>query len=239
MITPLMPYAFHGALWYQGESNALDAFRYRQFLPALIQSWRTAAKNEFPFLVVQLPNHGAIPQEPAESAWAELREAEFQTFRKVPNVGLAVTIDLGDPKDVHPHRKAEVGERLALWALVKPYAESVVYSGPVYESATVGGNKMLIRFSDVGGGLTAKDSNSLTGFSIAGADHKFYWANAVIQGDTVVVSSPQVPNPIAVRYAWGDSPICNLFNKEGLPASPFRTDQWPGVTAPKIPAGAH
>jgi sialate O-acetylesterase len=188
---------------------------------------------------VQLPNHGAIPQEPAESAWAELREAEFQTFRKLPKVGLAVTIDLGDAKDVHPHRKAEVGERLALWALGKTYGESVVYSGPLYESATVDGNKMLIRFSDVGGGLTAKDSDSLTGFSIAGADHKFYWANAVIQGDTVVVSSAQVPNPVAVRYAWGDSPICNLFNKEGLPASPFRTDQWLGVTAPKIPAGGH
>lgn len=233
MITPIMPYAFRGALWYQGESNALDAFRYRQFLPAMIQSWRTTAKDEFPFLIVQLPNHGAIPQEPVDSAWAELREAEFQTFRKVPDVGLAVTIDVGDPKDLHPHRKAEVGERLALWALAKTYGQNIVYSGPMYQSATVDGSQMVIRFSNIGGGLIAKDSNSLTGFSIAGADHKFYWANAVIQGDTVVVSRPQVPNPIAVRYAWGDSPICNLFNKEGLPASPFRTDDWPGITVPK------
>lgn len=234
MITPIMPYAFRGALWYQGESNALDAFRYRQFLPALIQSWRRVAKNEFPFLVVQLPNHGAIPRQPAESAWAELREAELQTLRKVPNVGLAVTIDVGDPQDLHPHRKAEVGERLALWALAKTYGENIVYSGPMYDSATVDGNKMSIRFSNVAGGLIAKGSNLLTGFSIAGADHKFYWADAVIQGDTVIVTSPQVPDPIAVRYAWGDSPICNLFNKEGLPASPFRTDNWPGITLPKV-----
>ena len=237
MITPLMPYAFRGALWYQGESNALDAFRYRQFLPALIQSWRASAKNEFPFLIVQLPNHGAIPTEPSESAWAELREAEFQTLRKLPKVGLAVTIDLGDPKNVHPHRKAEVGERLALWALNKTYGENSVYSGPMYESVTVDGNKMVVRFSNVGGGLIAKDSNSLTGFSIAGADHKFYWADAVIQGNAVVVSSAQVPNPIALRYAWGDSPVCNLFNKEGLPASPFRTDDWPGITLPKVATG--
>src|SRR4029077_9781302 len=119
----------------------------------------------------------------------------------------AVTIDVGDPKNVHPHRKEEVGERLALWALAKTYGEHIVYSGPIYESATVDGNQMVVRFSNVGGGLIARDSNSLTGFSIAGADHKFYWATAVIQGDTVVVSSPQTPNPIAVRYAWGDSPI--------------------------------
>ncbi len=234
MITPLMPYAFRGALWYQGESNALDAFRYRQFLPALIESWRTAARDEFPFLIVQLPNHGATPQEPSESAWAELREAEFQAFRKVPDVGLAVTIDVGDPQNVHPHRKAEVGERLALWALAKTYGENIVYSGPIYESAAMHGSEMSVRFSNAGGGLIAKDSDSLTGFSIAGDDHKFYWANAVIQGDTVVVSSPQVPNPIAVRYAWGDSPICNLFNKDGLPASPFRTDDWPSITLPKV-----
>jgi hypothetical protein len=239
MITPLMPYAFRGALWYQGESNALDAFRYRQFLPTLIQSWRTAAKNEFPFLIVQLPNHGAIPQEPGESAWAELREAEFQTVRKVPKVGLAVTIDVGDPKNVHPHRKAEVGERLALWALGRTYGENIVYSGPMYESATVHGSEISVRFSNVGGGLIAKDSSSVTGFSIAGADHKFYWANAVIQGESVVVSSSRVQNPVAVRYAWGDSPICNLFNKEGLPASPFRTDDWPGITLPKIATEFH
>jgi sialate O-acetylesterase len=232
MITPLMPYAFRGAIWYQGESNALDAFRYRQFLPALIQSWRTSAKNEFPFLIVQLPNHGAVPQQPGESAWAELREAEFLTFRKVPKVGLAVTIDIGDPKDVHPHRKAEVGGRLALWALGTTYHQPIVYSGPLYRSMTIDGGHIDVQFSNVGGGLVANSGAMLQGFAVAGAGRKFYWANATIQGDAVIASSPQVPHPVAVRYAWGDSPICNLANKEGLPASPFRTDDWPGITIP-------
>jgi sialate O-acetylesterase len=239
MITPIMPYGFRGVIWYQGESNALDAFRYRQILPAFIQSWRAAANAKFAFLIVQLPNHGAVPEQPGESAWAELREAEFLTSREVPDAGLAVTIDVGDPNDVHPHRKAEVGERLALWALGKIYREKVVYSGPLYQSATVQGNKISVRFSNIGGGLVAKNGGPLAGFAIAGADRKFYWADAVIQGTAVIVFSSQVPHPVAVRYAWGDSPICNLFNKEGLPASPFRTDEWPGITTPKIAAGSH
>jgi sialate O-acetylesterase len=236
MVTPLMPYDFRGVLWYQGESNALNAFRYRAFLPALIESWRKTANAPFPFLIVQLPNHGAIPKEPTDSAWAELREAEFLTLKNVPEVGLAVTIDVGDSKDLHPHRKKEVGERLALWALGKIYGKPVVYSGPLYQSYAVEQDKIRVRFSNVGGGLMIKDDSSLQGFAIAGADHKFYWADAVIQGDTVLVSSDQVPHPVAVRYAWGDSPICDLFNKEGLPASPFRTDAWPGITVPKVVA---
>jgi sialate O-acetylesterase len=239
MITPLMPFNFRGALWYQGESNALDAFRYRAFLPALIGSWRKTANATFPFLIVQLPNHGVIPKEPSDSAWAELREAEFLTSKNLPNVGIAVTIDVGDPNDVHPHRKREVGERLALWALSNTYGQQVVYSGPLYQSFAVEQDKARVRFSNVGAGLVAKDGSALTGFAVAGADHKFYWADAVIQGNTVVVSSGQVLHPVAVRYAWGDSPICNLFNKQGLPASPFRTDDWPGITLPKIATRPH
>ncbi|HZQ19339.1 MAG TPA: sialate O-acetylesterase [Terriglobales bacterium] len=229
MIAPILPYNFRGAIWYQGESNALSAYEYRQLLPALINNWRGSTKSIFPFLIVQLPNHGAIPQEPGDSAWAELREAEFMTARNVPNTGLAVTIDVGDPNDLHPHRKLEVGERLGLWALGTTYKQNIVYSGPLYQSSGVEGNKVILQFANIGSGLVAK-GDSLRGFAIAGADHKFYWANATIQGSTVAVSSEQVPHPVAVRYAWGDSPICNLFNEEGLPASPFRTDDWPGIT---------
>jgi sialate O-acetylesterase len=231
MITPLKAYSLRGAIWYQGESNALDAYRYRKLLPALIQSWRASwNERDFPFLVVQLPNHGAIPDEPTESAWAELREAQLLTSQQVPNTGIAVTIDVGDPKDVHPHRKAEVGQRLALLALGTTYKKPIVYSGPLYQSMTVEGNKIRIRFANSGSRMEAHGSGQLAGFAIAGADRKFHWAEATIDGVSVVVSSPDVPAPVAVRYAWGDSPRCNLFNEDGLPASPFRTDDWPGIT---------
>jgi sialate O-acetylesterase len=236
MIAPVMPYGFRGVIWYQGEGNALDAYRYRQLLPGLIESWRKAShQSTFPFLIVQLPNHGVTPNEPGESAWAELREAEFFTMRRVPATGLAVTIDVGDPNDVHPHRKSEVGERLALWALGTTYQQPIVYSGPLYDSLKSDGSSIRVRFTQIGGGLVA-EGGPLHGFAIAGANRRFYWANATIQGDTVVVASPDVPQPVSVRYAWGDSPICNLFNKEGLPASPFRSDDWPGVTLPKASA---
>jgi sialate O-acetylesterase len=243
MITPLESYPLRGAIWYQGESNALQAYQYRKLLPALIQNWRATfneRRNErgnerqnerdFSFLIVQLPNHGAIPDEPTESAWAEMREAQLLTTRQVPNTGIAVTIDVGDPKDVHPHRKAEVGQRLALLALGTTYKKPIVYSGPLYQSMTVEGNKISIRFTNTGSGMEAHDSGQLVGFAIAGADRKFHWAEATIDGTSVIVSSREVPSPVAVRYAWGDSPSCNLFNKDGLPASPFRTDDWPGIT---------
>jgi sialate O-acetylesterase len=230
MIAPLMPYPFRGAVWYQGEGNALDALHYRKLLPALIESWRKASHNEFPFLIVQLPNHGTIPEEPSESAWAELREAQLLASKTVPNTGLAVTIDVGDPKDLHPHRKAEVGQRLALWALGTIYGEPMVYSGPIYQAMKIEGSHISIHFTNVGGGLVGDASGRIRGFTIAGVDRKFYWADGVIQGDTVLVSSPKVPDPVAVRYAWGDSPNCDLHNRENLPASPFRTDDWPGIT---------
>jgi sialate O-acetylesterase len=184
-------------------------------------------------LIVQLPNHGAIPDQPSESAWAELREAQLLASQRIPDVGLAVTIDVGEANDVHPHRKAEVGQRLALWALGTTYQEPIVYSGPVYRSTEVEGNQIKVRFTSLGSGLMARGSGTVQGFAVAGKDRKFYWADATIKGDTVIVSSREVPQPVAVRYAWGDSPTCNLFNKEGLPASPFRTDDWPGITLGK------
>ncbi len=231
MITPLLPSAFRGVLWYQGESNALKAHQYRKLLPALISSWRDAGHDkDLGFLIVQLPNHGATPDQPGESAWAELREAQLLTLQHVPKTGMAVTIDVGDPKDLHPHRKLEVGQRLALWAQGTIYKEPIEYSGPLYESMRIEGTGIRVRFTHVGSGLAVHSGGELRGFAVAGADRKFQWAEARMDGETVVVSSRDVPSPVAVRYAWGDSPLCNLFNKDGLPASPFRTDDWPGIT---------
>jgi sialate O-acetylesterase len=226
MIAPLMSFPFRGAIWYQGEGNALRAAQYRKLLPALIEGWREASHQpDMQFLIVQLPNHGSIPTEPSESAWAELREAQFLTAKNIPGTGLAVAIDVGDPKDLHPHRKAEVGQRLALWALGTTYHQSIAYSGPLYSGMSAEGNAIRIHFTHIDGGLVAKNG-ALKGFAIAGEDHKFHWADARVDGDSVIVSSPAVSVPVAVRYAWGDSPECNLFNAAGLPASPFRTDDW-------------
>ena len=228
MIAPLEEFRIRGAIWYQGEGNTWRAYQYRKLLPALIQGWR---KNwdagDFPFLIVQLPNHGASP-ELGDSIWAELREAQLLTVRTVPNTGLAVTIDVGDARNLHPPRKAEVGHRLALWALGTTYGQKIVYSGPLYAGMQVEKNRIRIRFA--GAGLESR-GGPLKGFTIAGADKKFHWADARIEGDTVLVSSPDVSPPVAVRYAWAGSPDCNLFNRDGLPASPFRTDDWPGATA--------
>jgi sialate O-acetylesterase len=231
MITPLLPSAFRGALWYQGESNALKAHQYRKLLPSLIGGWREALHDDaLEFLIVQVPNHGGTPDQPGESAWAELREAQLMTAQQVPRTGLAVTIDVGDPKDLHPHRKLEVGQRLALWAEGTVYKQPIEYSGPLYESMTIEDGEVHVRFTHVGAGLEVHDGDELRGFAVAGDDRKFHWANARIAGNAVVVSSPDVAAPVAVRYAWADSPVCNLFNKDGLPASPFRTDDWPGIT---------
>jgi sialate O-acetylesterase len=168
--------------------------------------------------------------EPDESAWAELREAQSMTLA-LPNTGMAVIIDIGDADDIHPKNKQDVGKRLALWALADTYGKKLVYSGPIYKSMKTDGNSIILSFDHVGGGLIAKGDEQLKGFAIAGADRKFVWADAKIDGDTVVVSSEKVAEPAAVRYAWADNPVCNFYNKEGLPTSPFRTDDWPGVTA--------
>ena len=233
MIAPLIPYGIRGAIWYQGESNASRAYQYRRLFPAMIKCWRQDwAQGDFPFLFVQLANFMAVNPEPAESAWAELREAQSMTLA-LPNTGMAVIIDIGQANDIHPKNKQDVGKRLALWALAKTYAKTLVYSGPLYKSMKVEADKIILNFDHIGGGLVAQGGGPLKGFAIAGADHKFVWADAKIDGDTVVVSSDGVAEPVAVRYAWADNPVCNLYNKEELPASPFRTDRWPGVTVDK------
>ncbi|RYE12212.1 MAG: hypothetical protein EOP51_31980 [Sphingobacteriales bacterium] len=168
-----------------------------------------------------------VDKQPAESAWAELREAQTQTL-KLPNTGMAVIIDIGDAGNIHPANKQEVGCRLSLVARAKTYGEKIAYSGPMYKSYEVKGNAIEVSFN-FATGLKAK-GDKLTGFAIAGADKKFYWADATVQGDKVVVSSPDVASPVAVRYAWGNNPVCNLYNNADLPASPFRTDDWQGIT---------
>ncbi len=235
MIAPLIPAAIRGAIWYQGESNAERAYEYRDLFKALITDWRRHwSEGNFPFYFVQLANYMKIRPQPEESAWAELREAQTMALA-LPNTGMAVTIDIGNPTDIHPRNKQEVGRRLALIARHNVYGDtSLVYSGPLYKSMEIEGNKIRLHFNFVDGGLEAKGGGPLKGFAIAGADKKFYWAKAVIEGKTVVVSSPAVPSPVAVRYAWADDPICNLYNKAGLPASPFRTDTWDGVTKGRV-----
>lgn len=229
MIVPLEKYRIRGAIWYQGESNTQRAFQYRSLLPALIRGWRGAWKEgEFPFLIVQLPNQGRSP-EFGDSWWAELREAQLLTVRSAPQTGLAVTIDVGEAGNLHPPRKAEVGERLALWALGTTYGKKLVYSGPLYKSMSLEEKDIRIRFDHVGSGLR-EHGETLQGFTVAGPDKRFHHATARVDGDSVVVSSAEVSTPVAVRYAWGNSPTCNLYNQEGLPASPFRTDTWPGAT---------
>ncbi|MBN2137543.1 MAG: hypothetical protein JW720_07035 [Sedimentisphaerales bacterium] len=231
MIAPLIPFGIKGAIWYQGESNAGRAYQYRESFPLMITNWREDwERGDFPFLFVQLANFMAVKDEPGESAWAELREAQLRTL-SLPNTGQAVIIDIGDAEDIHPKNKQDVGKRLALWALGNSYGKSIVYSGPLYKSMKADGGKIILSFDHVGGGLVAKGGGSLKGFAIAGEDKKFVWADAKIEGDKIVVSSDAVAAPAAVRYAWADNPVCNLYNAEGLPASPFRTDDWPGVTA--------
>ncbi|MCS6859975.1 MAG: sialate O-acetylesterase [Abditibacteriales bacterium] len=233
MIAPLIPYAIKGVIWYQGESNVGRAYEYRTLFPAMIRNWREDwGLGDFPFLFVQLAPFMQIVNEPQEGAWAELREAQLLTFLKTPKTGMAVITDAGDPNDIHPKQKEPVGARLALAARAIAYGERIVYSGPIYKSMKVEGNKVVLSFDHVGGGLVAKDGD-LKGFTIAGEDRKFYNAHAAIKGNTVVVWSPQVERPVAVRYGWANCPVVNLYNKEGLPASPFRTDDFPMVTAPK------
>jgi len=229
MIAPLVPLALRGAIWYQGESNAGRAYQYRTLFPIMIRNWRSAWGRDFPFYFVQLPNWHASKAQPDESDWAELREAQTMTLRE-PATGMAVTIDIGDEIDLHPRNKLDVGRRLAGWALAGTYGENVVPSGPLFDRSSIEGDKVRIRFK-YSSGLKTIDGGPLKGFAIAGEDRRFVWADARIDGDTVIVSSPMVPKPAAVRYGWADNPIANLYNKAGLPASPFRTDDWPGVTA--------
>ena len=229
MIAPLIPMTIRGAIWYQGESNAGRAFQYRTLFPTMIRNWRSAwGQGDFPFYFVQLANWQPLKDEPGESEWAELREAQTLTLRE-PQTGMAVIIDIGDTKDIHPRNKIDVGHRLALWALANVYGQKAEYSGPLFDKFSVEGDKIRVKFKHAEG-LKTSDGSAPKGFAIAGEDHKFVWAEAKIEGDEIVVWSKEVAKPVAVRYAWADNPVCNLYNKTGLPASPFRTDDWPGVT---------
>ena len=231
MIAPLVPFAIRGVIWYQGESNAGRAYQYRTLFPTMIRDWRKAWGSLLPFYFVQLANWHAHKAEPDESDWAELREAQMMTLRE-PQTGMAVTIDIGDENDIHPRNKLDVGRRLAAWALADTYGRSVLPSGPLFDRYTIEGDKVRIYFK-YGAGLKTVEGGPVKGFALAGEDRKFVWADARIEGDTVIVSSPKILKPVAVRYGWADNPIVNLYNKAGLPASPFRTDDWPGVTAAK------
>jgi sialate O-acetylesterase len=272
MINPVIPYGLAGATWYQGESNAMPspwAFTthsdskwyqgkdadpaplYRRIFPMLIKDWRAQWKlrggqSELPFYYCQIANFGKKDEHPRESKWAEVREAQRLTLQAMPDTGMAVLIDIGQAKDIHPTNKQEVGRRLALQALAGTYGRKIEASGPLYQSMTVEGDRIRLKFSHVAGGLVARPlsetyqpvsydaatvplvkprpGSPLQGFEICGADGKPQWADAAIEGDTVLVSSPAIHNPTAVRYAWADNPTCNLYNDAGLPASPFRTD---------------
>ncbi|MBN2293130.1 MAG: sialate O-acetylesterase [Pirellulales bacterium] len=230
MIAPIVPYGIQGAIWYQGESNVSRAYQYRTIFPTMIENWRQIwGQGEFPFGFVQLAPFRYGKADPA--CCAELWEAQLLTLKNYPNIGMAVITDIGNIKDIHPKNKQDVGARLALWAKAKVYGKrDVVYSGPIYESMTIEGNKIRLRFDHVDGGLSTRDGKAPSHFTIAGDDKKFHPAEAKIDGDTIVVQSPAVAKPVAARFAWRDDAEPNLTNKSGLPASPFRTDKWKGLT---------
>ena len=233
MVAPLVPYTLKGVIWYQGEANAGRAYQYRNLFPALIRDWRAAwkQKDEFAFLFVQLANFKPAEPQPTDSEWAELREAQLFALNE-PKTGMAVAMDIGEAANIHPKNKLDVGRRLALAARKIAYQDTAAgeCSGPVYKAMSVESDRVRLLFDYVAEGLAAKNG-ALRQFAIAGADKKFVWANAHIEQNTVVVWSPEVPKPVAVRYAWADNPEgCNLYNSAGLPAPPFRTDQWPGLT---------
>jgi sialate O-acetylesterase len=232
MVNPLIPFAIEGVIWYQGESNAGRAYQYRKAFPLMITDWRKRWKQgDFPFYFVQLASFNAGNGNSKNgSTWAELREAQTMTLLSLPNTGMAVTTDIGNSTDIHPKDKQDVGKRLAAIALNKVYKKNVVFSGPLYRSMKVEDNKVLVYFTNTGTGLVARNGD-LKGFEIAGGDKRFFPAKATIAGDHAVVSSDSVNNPVAVRFGWmDDAGEDNLFNKEGLPASPFRTDSWKGIT---------
>ncbi len=238
MIAPLIPYGIKGAIWYQGESNAGNPVEYRTLFPRMITDWREKwGQGDFPFLFVQLASFREPQVKPSEGGWAGLREAQLMAL-SLPNTGMATAIDIGTANDIHPKDKFDVGQRLALAAKHVAYGQDLVYSGPIYDAMKVEGNKIRLSFKDTGTGLkigtppwtpageTPASPTELTSFAIAGADKNFVWGKAVIDGNDVVVSSDQVAAPVAVRYGWANNPKCDLYNNEGLPASPFRTDDW-------------
>ena len=252
MIAPIIPYAIRGAIWYQGEANAGRAWQYRTSFPLMVNDWRAQWKQgDFPFYFCQLANFTAKTAQPGEAAWAELREAQMEAL-KLPRTGQAVLIDLGEADDIHPRNKQDVGARLAAIALAKDYGKEIAYSGPVYQSVKIEKGKARLSFTKLQGGLVARPvpetyvksslrndtapvvrnspQSELEGFAICGADKQWVWADAKIEGPNVVVWSDKVAEPVAVRYGWATNPTCNLYNKAGFPASPFRTDDFPATT---------
>ena len=229
-VWPLVPYAIRGVIWYQGENNADRSYQYRKLFPALIKNWRDVwGQGDFPFLFVQLASYARYRK---GRSLPELQEAQLMTWKTVPNTGMAVAADIGEKLNVHPKNKQDVGRRLSLFARAMVYGEKITYSGPAYDRMEIQGDRIRLAFKHVGSGLTAK-GGELKGFTVAGADRKFVPAKAGIVAESVVVSSGQLREPRAVRYAWANFPECSLYNKDGLPASPFRTDDWPGVTMGK------
>gem|GEM_PF-269084 len=239
MVSPLIPFGVKGAIWYQGESNAGNGKQYQTLLPTMITDWRRRfGVGDFPFMIVQLANFQTLQTQPTESSWAELREAQLLTSQNLPKTGLAVALDIGEAGDIHPKNKQEVGRRLALSAEAIAYGLPVEYSGPQFEGLKAVGSSLRLTFTHLGGGLATKDGGKVQGFTVAGPDHKYVWADARIDGDAVIVSAPSVPTPTTVRYAWADNPVCNLINKAGLPASSFRTDMPVPAPMPALPAHA-
>jgi len=236
MLAPVAPLSIAGALWYQGEQNSERGYQYRRILPAMIADWRKLfAQGDFPFYIVSLPAFKHRSPTPVDGdAWAETRESQAIAAAGVPHSCLAVTIDTGDADNIHSQDKVQVGERLALCALANYYGEKVVYSGPTLKSVDRLRGSIRLRFAHADGGLVVKGTK-LEEFAIAGEDRKWYWADARIKGKTIIVSSPLAPNPKEVRYAWQSNPAATLFNGAGLPAAPFRTDTWPGMTEAQRP----
>lgn len=232
VLLPTIGYGIRGAIWYQGESNAGRAYQYRDLFPLMIQTWRDLwGQGDFSFYWVQLADFMNETTEPGESAWAELREAQTMTMGRLPRTGEAVIIDIGEGKDIHPRNKQDVAKRLARWALAKDYGISVPCQSPTYKSMERNGSKLILTFDHVDGGFRPFDVDEPRGFSIAGSDRKFVSAKARVAGPhSIEVWSDQVSDPVAVRYAWADNPVCNLYSNAGLPTTPFRTDDWPGVT---------
>ncbi|WP_234736741.1 sialate O-acetylesterase [Tellurirhabdus bombi] len=233
MVAPLIPYAIQGTIWYQGETNAGRAYQYRKSFPLMIRDWHNRWGEKFPFLFVQLASYNAgNGNSERGSTWAELREAQTLALTEIPQTAMAVTTDIGEPKDIHPKNKQDVGKRLAAQALNKVYGQTMVCSGPAYQTMQTEGPKAVLTFQSVGGGLKSSDKYGyLKGFEVAGEDQKFHWAKASIEGDKVIVWCDEVSKPVAVRYGWADdNSEANLYNKEGFPALPFRTDTWKGIT---------
>lgn len=226
MLAPLTSYTVRGALWYQGESNISRPWNYFGLMRTMVENWRNKwNQSRLPFIIVQLPNYGEADIQPSESQWAELREAQLDSLQ-IPDTAMVTAVDLGEWNDLHPLRKKDIGERLALAAQNLAYNEKVIASGPIYKGIKIEGSKVVITFTNTGSGLKVRNGEQLKHFAITGSDKIFKWANAEVEGDTVVVWNDTIPEPEAVRYGWADNPeTANLINGEGLPASPFRTDR--------------